>query len=95
MAIQGFKTAELETISKNRKPGKRFPVELIRAVQRKLLMLEAATALDDLKSPPGNKLHELYGDREGQHAIKVNDQYRLCFKWTDAGPDEVEFVDYH
>ena len=95
MAIQGFRTADLEVIFNDRKPGKGFQADLIRIVQRKLKMLNAATVLEDLKAPPGNRLHALKDDREGQHAISVNDQFRICFVWTPAGPDAVEFVDYH
>lgn len=66
-----------------------------RQARRKLLMLDAAHVLDDLRSPPGNRLEALRGDRAGQHAIRINDQWRLCFVWTAAGPQEVEIVDYH
>ena len=66
-----------------------------RQARRKLLMLDAAHVLDDLRSPPGNRLEALRGDRAGQHAIRINDQWRLCFVWTPAGPQEVEIVDYH
>ncbi len=58
-------------------------------------MLNAATSLDDLKAPPANKLEALKKDREGQYSIRVNDQFRLCFVWTEHGPWDVEFVDYH
>ncbi|SPO53713.1 Toxin HigB-1 (fragment) [Pseudomonas sp. JV551A1] len=58
-------------------------------------MLEAATELRDLRSPPGNRLEALSGNRAGQHSIRVNDQWRLCFTWTDNGPINVEIVDYH
>lgn len=58
-------------------------------------MLENAVKLDDLRSPPGNRLEALKGDRQGQHSIRINDQWRICFIWTDAGADEVEIVDYH
>jgi proteic killer suppression protein len=58
-------------------------------------MLDAAPTLEALKVPPGNRLHALKQDRLGQHAVRINDQYRVCFVWTDAGPDEVEIVDYH
>jgi proteic killer suppression protein len=58
-------------------------------------MLNAASVLDDLKTPPGNNLHALKDDREGQHAIRINDQYRICFVWTAAGPARVEIADYH
>jgi proteic killer suppression protein len=95
MAIQGFETAALAEIAAGRRPGKGFPSDLVRVVQRKLAMLAAATVLDDLKHPPGNGLHALKDDREGQHAIKVNDQWRICFVWTRGGPDRVEFADYH
>jgi len=64
-------------------------------LERKLAMLDAARLLADLKSPPGNKLEPLLGDRKGQHSIRVNDQFRLCFTWTQAGPEGVECVDYH
>jgi len=58
-------------------------------------MLDAAKVLQDLRSPPGNKLHALTDDRDGQHAIRINDQYRICFIWTVAGPEKVEITDYH
>jgi toxin HigB-1 len=62
---------------------------------RKLAMLNQAARLDDLRVPPGNRLEALRGDRAGQHSIRVNDQFRVCFRWTDAGPEAVEIVDYH
>jgi proteic killer suppression protein len=62
---------------------------------RKLDMLDAATRLADLRSPPGNRLEALAGDRRGQHSIRVNDQWRLCFVWRDGGAELVEIVDYH
>ena len=77
------------------RPGRRFPADLIRATQRKLAMLDAAIRLEDLRAPPANRLEALEGDRAGQHSIRVNDQFRLCFVWTAAGPEAVEFVDYH
>jgi proteic killer suppression protein len=58
-------------------------------------MLEAANTLDDLKVPPANRLHPLHREREGQHAIWINDQYRVCFTWTPEGPENVEVTDYH
>jgi len=58
-------------------------------------MLDAAVVLDDLKAPPGNRLELLKGDRAGRHSIRVNDQWRVCFMWTSAGPQDVEIVDYH
>ncbi len=62
---------------------------------RKLAMLNQAGRLDDLRVPPGNRLEALTADRAGQHSIRVNDQFRICFRWTDAGPEDVEIVDYH
>jgi proteic killer suppression protein len=65
------------------------------AVIAKLDMLAAATSLDGLRSPPGNRLEALKGDRAGEQSIRINDQWRLCFVWTERGPDGVEIVDYH
>jgi toxin HigB-1 len=66
-----------------------------RVVQRKLAQLHAATRLDDLRVFPGNRLEELKGDRRGQHSIRINDQYRICFVWRDGDAEQVEVVDYH
>lgn len=74
---------------------KGFPADLFKRVRRSLFQLDAATRLDDLKHPPGNRLHRLHEDRAGQWSISVNDQFRICFRWTDQGPEDVEFVDYH
>jgi proteic killer suppression protein len=74
---------------------KGFPADLIKVARRKLGYLNAAASLDDLKAPPGNHLEALKGDRAGQHSIRVNDQFRICFVWTAEGPTDVEFVDYH
>jgi proteic killer suppression protein len=68
---------------------------LWRVAARKLELLDSVIHRDELKVPPGNRLEALSGDRKGQHSIRVNDQYRICFKWTEAGPDEVELTDYH
>lgn len=92
--IRSFKDRTTEAVAAGKSP-KGFPSELIRSAQRKLVMLDNATTLDDLKSPPGNKLHPLFKDRAGQHAIWINSQFRLCFRWTDAGPEDVEIADYH
>ena len=62
---------------------------------RKLVALDAAEALDDLRVPPGNRLEKLKGNRAGQHSIRINDQWRICFRWTDGTAHEVEIVDYH
>ena len=71
------------------------PPELWRVAQRKLDMLRRAVRRDDLRFPPGNRLEQLKGDRAGQDAIRVNDQYRICFVWQDDGVEQVEIVDYH
>jgi proteic killer suppression protein len=71
------------------------PASVRKVARRKLAMLDAARRLDDLKSPPGNRLHELKDDREGQHSISINDQFRLCFRWQDGDAYEVEITDYH
>ena len=65
------------------------------AAERKLIMLESAEVLNDLKSPPGNRLELLTGDREGQHSIRINKQWRVCFRWTEDGPEDAEIADYH
>ena len=70
-------------------------VDLQRAALRKLLILDAAEDLNDLRSPPGNRLEKLVGSRQGQHSVRVNQQFRLCFRWTGAGPVDVQIVDYH
>ena len=72
-----------------------FPADIRRRARTKLLILHAATSLDDLKSPPGNRLEALAGDRKGQHSIRINQQYRLCFRWSEQGADRVEITDYH
>lgn len=66
-----------------------------RIAMRKLLQLQAALTIDDLRVPPGNRLEALHGNREGQYSIRVNNRYRICFVWTAAGPSDVEIVDYH
>jgi proteic killer suppression protein len=77
--------------------GDRIPrfVAIETVAMRKLAMLNQAGRLDDLRVPPGNRLEALRGRRKGQHSIRVNDQYRICFRWTESGPEEVEIVDYH
>jgi toxin HigB-1 len=74
---------------------KRFSAKLQRAAMRKLAMLDAAASLDDLSALPGNRLEKLAGDREGQHSIRINDQWRLCFRWADGEASDVEITDYH
>lgn len=69
--------------------------EIQRAALRKLLILDAAETLDDLRVPPGNRLEKLKGSRAGAYSVRVNQQWRICFSWTEAGPEDVEIVDYH
>ena len=75
--------------------GSRRWSNVLTVATRKLAMLNAAVELRDLRSPPGNRLEALHGDRAGQHSIRINDQWRICFVWTDSGPTQVEIVDYH
>ena len=74
---------------------KRLPQALWRQASKRLDAVDSAGVLDDLRIPPGNRLESLRGDRRGQHSIRINDQYRVCFRWTEAGPEDVEVVDYH
>ena len=78
-----------------RETVRRYPSDLQRTMLRKLVVVDAAEALDDLRSPPGNRLEKLKGDRAGQHSIRINDQWRICFRWKDGDAHEVEIVDYH
>ncbi len=73
----------------------RFPAKLIRAVQRAVRALEAADGIEDLRFPPSNRLEALRGDRAGQWSIRINLQWRLCFRWSEHGAEDVEIVDYH
>ncbi|MBI2059100.1 MAG: type II toxin-antitoxin system RelE/ParE family toxin [Nitrospirae bacterium] len=91
--IKSFKCADTEALTKGRRV-KRF-VNIETVARRKLRQLEIAGRLEDLRVPPGNRLEPLRGHRAGQHNIRVNDQHRVCFRWTDAGVEDVEIVDYH
>jgi proteic killer suppression protein len=96
--IQAFKDVGTDDIFNgvnSRKARKKCPSSLWNVAVRKLDLLDSATDLQDLKVPPGNQLEALSGYRRGQYSIRVNDQYRICFKWTELGPDDVEIVDYH
>lgn len=75
--------------------GKGFPSDLIKRARAMLSAMDAALTLEDLRFPPGNRLEELKGDRAGQYSNRIDDQWRICFVWTDQGPAEVEIVDYH
>jgi proteic killer suppression protein len=75
--------------------GKGFPANLVRRTQAMLTALDAALVLNDLRFPPGNHLEALKGERQGQHSVRINGQWRICFRWTEQGPMDVEIVDYH
>jgi proteic killer suppression protein len=92
--IRSFKGKHVEAIASGRS-GKGFPADLVAPARRKLKWLDAAAELRDLRSPPGNRLEALSGDRVGQHSIRINDQWRICFRWSDGGADDVEIIDYH
>jgi proteic killer suppression protein len=91
--IQSFRCPETQAIYDGQR-SKRFG-NIQRIIERKLIMLNSAVVLDDLRAPPGNRLEPLSGNRAGQHSIRINDQFRICFVWTSIGPDGVEVVDYH
>lgn len=92
--IRSFRDAASERLW-SRRHVKQFDPRIERTALRKLAMLDAAEHLDDLRIPPGNRLEALTGDRTGQHSIRINQQWRICFVWTAAGPEDVEIVDYH
>ena len=92
--IGSFKDTTARAVFDGENP-KGFPSDLLRAARRKLRYLNAAVNLGDLMAPPGNRLEALKGRRAGQHSIRINDQFRVCFTWTREGPVEVEIVDYH
>lgn len=96
--IQSFADGETEDLfdgKSTKKTRRRLPGELHATAFRKLDLLGAARDLSDLRVPPGNMLEALKGDRAGQHSIRINSQYRICFVWTSAGPESVEVTDYH
>ncbi len=80
---------------RSKKAGKTCPPNLWAVARRKIDQVNQADLLEDLKVPPNNRLELLKGDRKGQHSIRINDQYRVCFRWTASGPTNVEIVDYH
>jgi len=92
--IHGFACAETEKIFHGQM-SRRFPPGIQRVARRKLLQLAAVTGLRDLMVPPGNRLEALKGGRKGQHSIRVNDQWRICFRWQGSDAHGVEIVDYH
>lgn len=92
--IRSFSDKTAEAVWAGKAP-KGFPADLLRAAQRKLAMLNAAVTLDALRQPPGNRLEALKGDRAGQHSLRLNDQWRICFRWNDSHVEDVEITDYH
>ncbi len=91
--IVSFKGADTEALAHGRRVRRFVNIESV--ARRKLRQLQIAGRLEDLRVPPGNRLEALRGDRAGQHSIRVNDQFRVCFRWTAAGAEDVEIVDYH
>jgi proteic killer suppression protein len=91
--IKSFKCADTQALAGG-SAVKRF-ANIAAVARRKLRQLEIAERLEDLRVPPGNRLEALKGDRAGQHSIRINDQFRLCFRWTPSGAENVEIVDYH
>lgn len=92
--IRSFRDRDTERLFR-RQPARRLPSNLQRVALRKLVQLDAAAALGDLRVPPGNRLEKLGKDRIGQHSIRINDQFRVCFRWTEGDAHDVEIVDYH
>jgi proteic killer suppression protein len=93
VALQGFRCAETQELFETGR-SQRFGA-IRKVATRKLAMLDAATALQDLESPPGNRLEALTRDRAGQHSIRINDQWRICFVWIEAGPTDVEITKHY
>ena len=92
--IESFASTETEKIFRGQ-VSKKFPKDIQRTARRKLIYLDDAEDLKDLLAPPGNRLEKLKGDKAGQHSIRINDQWRICFKWSSNKAKDVEIVDYH
>jgi proteic killer suppression protein len=92
--IRSFGDKDTERLFR-RQPARKLPANLQRVALRKLVQLDAAAVLDDLRVPPGNRLEKLVGDRTGQYSIRINDQFRLCFRWVAGNADDVEIADCH
>jgi len=92
--IKSFRDRDTERLFQ-RRPVRKLSTDIQKVALRKLRMLDAATILDDLRLPPGNRLEKLRGDRSGQHSIRINTQWRICFRWRSGHAHDVEIVDYH
>ena len=92
--IKDYRDRDTQAVAERRRV-RRFPEQIQRRAQSKLMMLHNAVDLNDLRIPPGNRLEVLSGDRNGQHSIRINDQWRICFTWEDGDAYQVEIVDYH
>lgn len=95
VSFKGEGTEDIFNGANTKAARKACPESLWRVAARRLDQLDSVEALDELRIPPGNRLEALRSDRKGQHSIRINDRYRICFEWTDAGPTEAEIVDYH
>jgi proteic killer suppression protein len=93
--IRSFRGDFAELIFEQRRVPKGFPTDVAKVARRKLVQLNNAVTLGDLAAPPGNRLEALRGDLAGKHSIRINDQWRIVFRWSEAGPEQVEIVDYH
>ena len=94
LVLQSFRNKDTERVWQ-RQRSKRLDQATQRAALRRLLIMDAADEIGDLRVPPGNRLEKLKGDRATTYSIRINDQWRICFRWTTAGPEDVEIVDYH
>jgi proteic killer suppression protein len=92
--IRSFRCADTERVYNNQ-PTRAFPPDILRVARRKLLQLNRARSLADMRIPPGNRLEALRGNRAGQWSVRINDQWRICFTWEGTDPEDVEIVDYH
>jgi proteic killer suppression protein len=92
--IRSFRDADTERVW-NRQFSRRLPADIQRVAKRKLDLIAAADRIEDLRVPPGNRLEALRGDRAGQYSVRINDQWRVCFRWVDGAAEDVEITDYH
>ena len=95
MPIVSFKDERARLLLLGRHPGKGFPADIVRVAQRKVRQLNGADRPSRMREPAGNRFEALTGDRAGQYSFRINDQFRLCFRWTPEGAADVEFVNYH